>query len=274
MSKRAFFVLVAVVLAFGLWLTQLLPLEMRLTLILILTVVGYFLTVWVLFEDMKGIEWLTLTILPVMFTLGAGLFAYYLPSAVPSLFGFKFGIGMSRFLASLVGFIFFVLYGIGMYAILLTENIFSVASIRTIQLLRAARSVGFILSLVVGIYFFHTFLALRVPFYIISLATFSVCFLLSLSSLWSVELKMTGMKEVLINSLVVAFLMAQMAMVVSFWPVKPLMGGLMLVAGFYSLLGLFQQRMTNRVFFGGYVEYIVFMIIVVMTGFLTTSWRG
>jgi hypothetical protein len=274
MSKRAGFVLVAVILALGMWLTQLLPLDMRLTVILVLTIVSYFLTVWVLFEDLKGVEWLMLTILPVLFTLSAGLFAYYLPSAVPSLFGFKFGIGMSRFLASLVSFVFFVLYGVGMYAILLTENIFSVASIRTIQLLRAARSVGFILSLVVGIFFFHTFLALRVPFFVVAGTVFMACFLLSLSALWSVELKMVGLNEVLVNSLVVAFIMSQMGMVMSFWPVQPLMGGLMLVACFYSLLGLFQQRMTNRVFFGGFVEYLVFMVIVLATGFLTTSWRG
>jgi hypothetical protein len=274
MTKRMGFVLVAILLAFGLWLTQLLPLEMRLTLILILTVVSYFLTAWVLFEDMKGVEWLMLTILPVMFTLGAGLFAYYLPIAVPSLAGFKFGIGMSKFLAGVVCIIFFILYGVGMYAILLTENIFSVASIRTIQLLRAARSVGFIFSLVVGVFFFHTFLALKVPFFVISLAVFLVCFLLSLSSLWSVELKMAGLREVMTNSLIVAWMMAQVAIVLAFWPIKPLMGGLMLVASFYSLLGLFQQRMTNRVFFGGFVEYIVFMSIVLLTGFLTTSWRG
>jgi hypothetical protein len=253
---------------------QLLPVEIRLTLILVLTVISYFLTAWVLFEDMKGIEWLTLTILPVMFTLGAGLFSYYLPSAVPSLFNLKFGISTSRFLASLVGVIFFGLYGIGMYAILLTENIFSVASIRTIQLLRAARSVGFIFSLIVGIFFFHTFLSFRAPFYLVLGTVFVVCFLLSLSALWSVELKMTGLSEVLVNSLLVAFVMAQMGLVLSFWPVQPLMGGLMLVAGFYSLLGLFQQRMTNRVFFGSYVEYIVFLVIVLATGFLTTSWRG
>jgi hypothetical protein len=85
---------------------------------------------------------------------------------------------------------------------------------------------------------------------------------------------MTGLSEVLVNSLLVAFVMAQMGLVLSFWPVQPLMGGLMLVAGFYSLLGLFQQRMTNRVFFGSYVEYIVFLVIVLATGFLTTSWRG
>jgi len=274
MNKRTGFVVVSLVLAFCLWVVQFFNVDLRLTLVLVLTLVSYVLAAWVLFEDMKGIEWIMLLILPVMFTLGSGLFSYYLPTAIPNLAGVKFGIETAIFLAGVVRFLFFVIYGAGMYAILLTENIFSVASIRTIQLLRAARSVGFIFCLVVGLFFFHTFFCLRLPFYFMGLMVMAVSFVLSLSSLWSVELKMAGLGEVLINSLLISWLMAQTGAVMSFWPVEPLMGALILIAGFYCLLGLFQQRMANRMYMGGVAEYVVFLLIVLITGFLTTSWRG
>ena len=40
-----------------------------------------------------------------------------------------------------------VLYAVGIYALLLTENIYNVAADRTIALLRAAHSVGYLLTL-------------------------------------------------------------------------------------------------------------------------------
>src|SRR3990167_2414283 len=68
-----------------------------------------------------------------------------------------------------VRFVFIVLYVLGMYAVMLTENIFSVASIRTIQLFRAARSVSFILALIVSLLFFSVAFSLKLPFYLISI---------------------------------------------------------------------------------------------------------
>lgn len=274
MSKRARFVLVSIILGIGLAISQIVAVEERLTLILILGITAYVLTAWVLFEDLKGVEWVSLMILPVLFTLGAGLFANYLPSAVPSFVGMKLSIEVSRMLADVVKGSFFVLYSVGMYAILLTENIFSVASIRTIQLLRAARSVGFILSLVVGLFFFQTVLSLRIPFYYVGLIIMAVSFLLALSGMWSIDLKMESLKDVYKYSAIISWLMAQLGMVLAFWPIKALMGSLILVAGLYSLLGLFEQRMTNKMYVGNYIEYVVFSLIVVLTGFITTSWRG
>lgn len=274
MNKRTRFVLVSLIMAAGLGISQLISVDERLSVVLVLAIAAYILSIWVLFEDIKGIEWVTLMILPVLFTISSGLFVNYLPSAVPKIAGLRFDIGVSRLLADVVRVGFIFLYACGMYAILLTENIFSVASIRTIQLLRAARSVGFILSLVVGLFFFTTLLSLKLPFYLIGVSVFIVSTLLSIGGLWAVDLKNGEMKEIYLNSLIVGWLMAQAAMVLAFWPVKALMGSLMLIAGLYTLLGIFEQRMTNRVFVGNYLEYVVFSLVVLITGFLTTSWRG
>ena len=102
----------------------------------------------------------------------------------------------------------------------------------------------------------------------------TVSFVLAVSSLWSVDLKAINMREVYAYSLIIAILMGQLGIVLAFWPIKALMGSLVLVAGLYALLGIFQQRLANRIFLGNYIEYVVFSLIVAVTGFLITSWRG
>jgi hypothetical protein len=87
-------------------------------------------------EGIDGIEWLTVLTLPPLYTAGVGLFYFLLPVR-----------WLTRLPVAMA-------YGLGMYVLLLTENIFSVASIRTIQLLRAAQAVGFLLTLVTGFFLY------------------------------------------------------------------------------------------------------------------------
>ena len=68
MSKRARFFIISLILGFFLWLTGLFGVEKRLALVLSVSGIAYVLSAWVLFEDLKGWEWVTLLILPVFFT--------------------------------------------------------------------------------------------------------------------------------------------------------------------------------------------------------------
>ena len=274
MSKRAKFGLVAFLLSVGLWLISFVPVEGRLTFYIVASVLAYVLTAWVIFEDLKGVEWISLLILPVMFVLGAGLFSYYLPVLIPSVVGLEFDLGVATLIGSGIRLLYFILVGLSLYAILLTENIFSVASVRSIALLRAARSVGFIMTLIAGLFFFHTILSLKLAFWSIGILVFAVSFLLGFQGLWSVDLKTENMREKTKLSLVCAFLMGQLGMVVAFWPATVFLGALVLASGLYALLGLFQQRLGNRVFLGNFLEYIIFSLVVVVITFLMTSWRG
>ena len=129
MSKRSRFIFISGIISVALWLTTTAPVDYRFGLYLVVSAVSYVLSVWVLFDDLKGIEWLTLMVLPVMFTLGSGLFANFLPTAVPSMFGRAFQLETSMLLAGLFRILYFVFYALAMYGILLIENIFSVASI-------------------------------------------------------------------------------------------------------------------------------------------------
>lgn len=274
MQKRSKFVLVSFIIALALWITSLMPIEYQLTLSIGVSLIAYLLVVWVLFEDLKGIEWLTLLLLPVMFTFGSALFANFLPNSIPRIMGRVFEVETAILLAKILRFIYYVFFGIGLYGIILVENIFSVASIRTIQLFRAARSVNFILTLISSLFFFTVILSLKINFLIIMLFTFLVSFALSFPSFWSVDLKSNTMQEVWRFAMVVGWLVALFCTVLAFYPVKPFMGGLMVTSLQYSLLGIMEQRLSSRVYLDSVIEYVATVVIIVVIGMLTTSWFG
>lgn len=274
MSKRSRFFAVALFLGVLLWGTGLFGVEKRLALVLSVSGIAYVLSAWVLFEDLKGWEWITLLVLPVLFSLGSGLFVNLLPPAIPSMFGLNFQIETSLFLGGVVRFLFMVVYVFGMYAVLLTENIFSVASIRTIQLFRAARSVSFILALVVSLFFYTVAFSLKLPFYVIGPIVGVISLLLSFESLWSVDLKTEHLDDVYRLSLAIGWLMTLFGSVISFWPITPFMGGLVLTSCFYALLGILEQRLVNKMTAVNYLEFVIFNLIIVLIAFFTTSWRG
>lgn len=274
MSKRTRFILVSGLLAVCLWLTTIAPVDYRFGLYLTVSAVAYILSVWVLFDDLKGMEWLTLMVLPTMFTLGSGLFSNFLPSAVPRMFGRAFQLESALLLAGVFKIIYFVLFAVGMYSVLLIENIFSVASIRTIQLFRAAKSVNFILTLISSLFFYTVALSFKLPFWWVMTMVFVTSFILCFPSLWSVDLKSDLVKDATRYSLAVSWVMALSSIALSFWPIKPFMGGLMLTSLLYGLLGIMEQRLSTRVYVESLWEYGVTVAIIIGIGFLTTSWVG
>ncbi|KKT34916.1 MAG: hypothetical protein UX12_C0008G0001 [Candidatus Collierbacteria bacterium GW2011_GWC1_45_47] len=274
MSKRAKFVLVAIISGLSLWLTTFASVDFRFGLVMAVSAVVYILSVWVLFDDLKGIEWFTLMVLPVSFSLGSGIFANFLPAAIPSMFGRTIGYESSLFLASVLKVVYFLFYMVGIYGILLVENIFSVASIRTIQLFRAARSANFVFSLVTLLFFYTMALSLKVPFWSVMGLSFVASFIISYVNFWSVDLKSTQYEQVIRYAVGVSWIVALVGAVLSFWPVKPFMGGLMMTSAIYALMGVLEQRLSNRVYLEGLMEYLVSVVIIFIIGFLTTSWLG
>ena len=271
MSKRTKFILISTLIAFFLWLTSLAQVDYRFGLVLAVAAVSYILSVWVLFDDLKGIEWI---VLPMMFTLGSGLFSNFLPTAFPGMFGQTLSVETSQLLAGIFKIVYFLLVGLGLYSILLIENIFSVASIRTIQLFRAARSVNFILTLVTSLFFFTVALSLKLAFWWVVPISFAVSFILAYPSLWSVDLKNDFGPQVWRYAVSSSFVIAILSGVLCFWPIRPFMGGLILTSGLYALFGILEQRLSNRVYLESLLEYGVTVLIIIVVGFLTTSWVG
>jgi len=254
MSKRAKFILISLLLSLGLLGIQFINLDWRYGAIGLLAVLTYGLCALVLIEDLKGIEWLTLLVLPVSYTVSVALFYFLLPEKL------------------LTRVAILSLFGIGMYALLLTQNIFSIAAIRTIQLLRAAHAVYFLLTLVAAFFLYDTMFSFRLMPWWNSLLTLSISWPLILSGLWSIKLEEGFNQQSLGYSLVLAWLLSQLAFWISFWPLSVAAASLLLVAAMYVGLGLFQQHFSGRLFSKTIKEYIWVGLIVLVITFLTAAW--
>lgn len=256
LDKRKKFVLTAILLSLGLLGIQLLNPAWRYQGIITLAVLTYWLSAWSLSEGLKGIEWFTVLSLPTLFTTGIGLFYFLIPAS-----------WFARLPAVLV-------YGFGIYVLLLTENIFSVAAIRNIQLLRSAQAVGFLLTLVVSFFLFNTLLSFRLTPWLNFLLMTLISFPLSLQSLWTINLEEKMNKEILFYSLTLSLVLAETALAFSFWPVTVAVGSLALITGMYVALGLFQHRMSERLFKRTIMEYVGLGLIVLAVIIISTRWGG
>ena len=251
LSKRKKLVLVTALITFGFWGLSYFQGVYRYMFIGVLTVISAILVTWALREDLKGITWLVAPILPMMFVASVSLFNFLLPEKI------------------LTRLILIVLFAIGMYAILLTENIFTVSALRTIQLLRAAQALGFLFSLIVSFLMFDTIFSFYFnPFYnflLIFLVSIPIC----LQGVWSGSLEEKLNLQIWKYTFSLAFIIGQGAFFVSMWPVNIIVTSLFLVTILYVGLGLIQQAMAGRLFKATINEYmrvgvLVFVILLVM----------
>ena len=246
--------IVSLILSLGVLATQLTQIDYRYHSILVLGFLAYGLSSWALFDDLKGVEWFTTLILPAIYPVSVSLFYFLLPE---------------RFLSRIF---VLVIFGVGMYALMLTENIFSVAAIRTIQLLRAAHAVGFLITLVTAFFLYYTILSLRLPFWANSLLVFGASVPLLIQALWSVELTEKISKKNLMYGVFLALAVGELALVLSFWPVTLEVGSLFLVSMLYVALGISQQHFLERMFRKTLYEYLAVGVVVLITFLFVTKW--
>lgn len=254
LSKRRRFVITSILLSLGFVGIQFLTDQNRFWAIGVLGLATIILFVWSLFEGLgKNMTLLTL-ILPTVFTLGVGTFWFLLPANI---------------FARIPIVIF---YGIGIYVLCSTMNIFTVSAIRTIALLRAARGVGFVLSLVTSFLVFDAILSLRSQVYILLPLVLVVSFPLFIQGFWSVVLEKEFSKDILVLSIVSTLIMLEIAAVLFFWPVTVVVGSLFLTVTFYILLGLGQSKIEGRLFLATVREYLIVGTLVFIAMFFATHW--
>jgi len=253
-SKRLKFILVSLGLTLGLLAIQMINVDWRYWAILALALLTYGWASFSLIEDLKAAEWLTLMILPVSYTISVALFYFLLPEKL------------------LTRIIILTLFGVGIYALLLTENIFSIAAIRTIQLLRAAHAVYFLITLVTGFFLFDTMFSFRLMPWFNGLLAWLISLPLILSALWSINLEKGISKKIFHYSLILSFLIGQIGFLISFWPLSVTAASLFLVTVMYVGLGLFQHHFSGRLFKKTISEYVWVGMIVLVITFLTARW--
>jgi len=237
LRRREKFVLASIFLSLGLALVQHIPLEWRLLAIAIFSIVVYFVSALALSDDLNRYEWLTILPLPAIYAGAVGWFYFLLPQ---------------HFFSRLA---ILVLFGLGMYAIYLMSNIFSVAKGRTVQLLYAAHATSLIFTLLISFLVTSTIFALGLPIYIIAVFLGIVHFILIFMVAWSVNLKKTEFKEELILSGLLTWLIVQLVVALSFFPFKPWHFALFVMTFLYIGLGVIHNYLQERLFSKTLKEY-------------------
>jgi len=159
-----------------------------------------------------------------------------------------------------------------MYALLLTENIFNVASVRTIQLLRAAHAVGFLLTLLVAFSLWDTVFSFRLFPWWNALLLGITAWPLILATLWSVNLEPRLTKDVVWGIIAISWSLMVFSLMVSFWPVTITVESLFLVTALYVGLGIGQQHFSGRLFKKTLNEYLWVGVTVLMIVFFLSRW--
>jgi len=255
-SKRRKFVITSLALSLGFLIINFLDNQYRFWFIGGLTVLTILLFVWSLIEGLSFDATLLTLVLPGLYTLGVGLFWFLLPSTIFARIPIV------------------ILYGMGIYALCSTANIYTVSAVRAIALARAAKGVGFVLTLVTTFLIFDAILSLRAPIWVSVPLTVLSSFPIYLQGLWTSSLEKRLEKNILTDAILFSLGMGEISLLLYFWPVTVVVGSIFLTIGMYMLLGLGQANFEGRLFKATIREYLTIGIVVFIAMLFAPRWGG
>ncbi len=253
-EKRVRFVISTLILTFLMLFSTFFFFENAWIFIPVFILASYGLTYFSIVEDIEKSEWITLFLTPVFFTVSFYLFYFLFPV---------------RWLTRIP---FIGLYAVSVYATLLTSNIFNVGVEKSLQLYRAAFSVNYFYHTVIIFLISNILFSFKENFLINGLATGVVMFPISLQLLWTVKLTQNIEKEIMIHAFFISLVLAEIAILISFLPLQTTVLALILAATYYSLGGLTNAYLDNRLFIQTVREYIFVLGFVIIIALLTLSW--
>lgn len=255
-NKRQKIVITAALLTIGLLSTQLVNFDLRFQFLGGLAVLAYLLSLWSLKEGINLTKAFILMILPTFFAVSVASFYFLLPV---------------RWLTRLpVAFLF----GLTFYLLLLAQNVFNVASLRTIPLYRAASTASFLFTLLSAFFLYHVIFAFNLLFIWNGIAVFLVSFPLILQVLWSIKMEDKLSGSVVAQSFILSLVLGELALSFSFWPSPATIWALSLSSAMYVFLGLTTQFLKGRLSRRVGWEYIGIGVVVLLITFFTTTWTG
>ncbi len=256
LSKRKKFVVTSILLSLGFIGINFINDSSRFLAISGLTFFTLLFFVFSLWEGL-GINATLLTlILPPLFTLGVGIFWFLLPVNI-----------FARLPVV-------ILFGVGIYALCLTANIFTVSAIRTIALVRAARGVGFVLTLLTAFLLYDAIISIKANIFITTAGIALISLFLFLQGLWTSSLEKKDLEgdKIFLYSIIFAFAITQVSILLYFWPITVVVGSLFLDVGVYILLGLGQAKLEEKLFKQTVQEYLTVGLVVFVTMIFATHW--
>ncbi len=208
---------------------------------------------WALKEDLRDNLSPQVFILPFLFTLGVGLAYFLLPARL------------------IIRLVYTFLYAIGLYSLFLTENIFTVSSIRTIALLSSARTVSYVVSILSYLGFTVVVFSLQISPVISPILIFLVSLPITLHSIWTYTLE-KDLRPNLAWGILISLCLSEVSVLLSFWPSTPLIRAAFLATIFYILIGLTDVWFDKRLFRGVILEYLWVSVISFFVLVFFTSW--
>lgn len=254
MSKRQMFVLSVLVLSSGIFLSEFLSGTILLIVALILSIAASLLFYIATRDDISVSFSYPIFILPFFYTLAFALFYPLLPARM-----------LTRLI--MTGF-----YAFGLYSLFLTQNIFIVSTIRTINLLRSARIVSFVLTIIVLFLITNVIFSERLPFYLSSLFIFIVSFLLVFQSFWTYTLSRAEVAGIMGMSLLVSFAIAELSLVLNIWPINASIYSIFVTGIFYAYSGLIHAWIEKRLFRNVLWEYVWVGFLAVLILIFFSKW--
>src|SRR3989344_5837850 len=255
LTKREKFIFSVIILSVGLFIAEHLLGKSGIYTVFTLAVFADIFLFIALYNDLKENFYWQVFILPFFFSLAFGLFFFLAPARY-----------LTRIFTT-------SLYAIGLYSLYLSQNIFTVSSIRTIALLSSARTVSFVITIVSYFFLSNVLFSLHIQFIPFLILLFLFSFPLVVYSIWTYTLE----KKLFQNiywSWVLAFVLVEVGSILWFWPSTPTVLAIFLTGVFYTTVGLSQVWFEKRLFRSVMWEYIWVSGIVLITLLLFTSWTG
>lgn len=208
---------------------------------------------WAIREDLHQNFTSQVFILPFLYSLSFGLFSFLAPARI------------------LTRIILTSFFAVGLYSVFLSENIFTVAAIRTIALLNSARIVSLVISLIAYFFLASTTFSLRITLIPTTILLCLFTFLFSLHAIWTYTLEESIKKDFLWIS-ILSVCLTELGIVLWFWPTSPTVVALFLTSIWYVFIGLSHVWLDKRLFRNVLWEYawvtlIGLLIIVSFTRF-------
>jgi len=255
LSKRERLIFSVIVLSLGLFIAEHLLGKSGIFTVFTIAILTDLLLFLSLRSDLKENTFLQIFILPFFFSLSFGLFYFLVP-----------GRYLSRIFTT-------CLYAIGLYSLFLSENIFTVSSIRTIALLASARTVSFVVTLISYFFLSNVLFSLHIQFIPFLILLFLFSFPLVVYSIWTYTLERKLFQDVY-WPFVLTLVILEVGSMLWFWPSMPTVLAIFLTGVFYTTVGISQIWFEKRLFKSVMWEYIWVSSIVLITLLLFTSWTS
>lgn len=255
-NKRQKIVITTGLLTIGLLSTQLVDFNLRFRFLGGLAILAYILSLWSLWGELNITKTFVLLILPTFFTVAVASFYFLLPVR-----------WLTRLPVALI-------FGMTFYLLLLAQNVFNVASLRTIPLYRAASTASFLFTLLSAFFIYHVIFAFNLLFFWNGLAVFLISFPLILQILWSIKMEDRIGTTIIVQTFILSLCLGELALSFSFWPSPVTIRSLSLSSAMYVFLGLATQELRGRLNRRVVWEYVCIGIVVFLVSFFATSWTG